>query len=660
MFSLFTWASGDVVFEDWETNISEALAFESPTAELILEATRAIEDEEILGRLLGTQESIFACTQTTELPLFQMRLSPAESSVLTFARQREQFQRWDLPRVAGELPLMRALNTLASVGLLEIREKVALPEPEPPPVQEPPPMQEPLPEPEPTPSLAQVVPATSEPATSEPAAPMSQAAPAPWRPDPVPDADIPASDAPAEWSPDPVPADTFASDATAEWSPDPVPADTFASDAPAEWSPDPVPDADMPASDPTAPWSPDPVQFPHAAASPMPDPPAPDPDVEKLLDAYENKRAEETGRHRATSLNPLPSPNPAPTPTAPDPPPTHDPHVDEPDFPTMPEAPSPLGFEPEPPQVSEPAPPPVEIDEKPLPKTSLRPRSRVRKPAAPKVPLSERLGALLPKGKGRVITASVAVGLAAIVAIWFVWSGARDTEPDPVVSASTNEPPPAPEVTSDFLEADLFYRASVAFGEEDYEEAKIELEAVLELKPDFTAAQLLLEKVRLELEPPEAAPAPKPKPKRTPKPTARKPPPPRPVDPTGPNLAEIFAEAQLAFEQGDIETAEAKLEELRVLDPRYAQAAKLVGELAHGRWMAKLPLSYSGKHGHIFGGYQGVLTLNADGIGFTSDSHSWSWPFAELDRNDPQEEIQVRAPRSNPARRLVEVLEPRE
>ena len=254
MFSLFTWASGDVVFEDWETNISEALAFESPTAELILEATRAIEDEEILGRLLGTQESIFACTQTTELPLFQMRLSPAESSVLTFARQREQFQRWDLPRVAGELPLMRALNTLASVGLLEIREKVALPEPEPPPVQEPPPMQEPLPEPEPTPSLAQVVPATSEPATSEPAtsepaAPMSQAAPASWRPDPVPDADIPASDAPAEWSPDPVPADTFASDATAEWSPDPVPADTFASDAPAEWIPDPVHDADMLASD---------------------------------------------------------------------------------------------------------------------------------------------------------------------------------------------------------------------------------------------------------------------------------------------------------------------------------------------------------------------------------------------------------------------------
>ena len=34
---------------------------------------------------------------------------------------------------------MRALNTLVSVGLLEIREKVALPEPEPPPMTESPP-----------------------------------------------------------------------------------------------------------------------------------------------------------------------------------------------------------------------------------------------------------------------------------------------------------------------------------------------------------------------------------------------------------------------------------------------------------------------------------------------------------------------------------------
>ncbi len=137
MFSLFTWTSGDVVFEDWETNVSEVLAFESPTAELILEASRAIEDEEILGRLLGTQESVFACTETTELPLFKMRLAPAESSVLTFARQRKHFQRWELPRVSGELPLMRALNTLVSVGLLEIAEKVAPPEPEPTPMQEP-------------------------------------------------------------------------------------------------------------------------------------------------------------------------------------------------------------------------------------------------------------------------------------------------------------------------------------------------------------------------------------------------------------------------------------------------------------------------------------------------------------------------------------------
>ncbi len=596
MFSLFTWTSGDVVFEDWETNISEALAFESATAELILEATRSIKDEEILGRLLGTQESVFACTQTTELPLFKMRLSPAESSVLTFARQRKQFQRWDLPRVSGELPLMRALNTLVSVGLLEIREKVALPEPEPPPMTEPPPVQEPAP------SFAPVVPSTPE-----PAAPMSPATPPPWSPDPVPETHTPASEAPA-------------------------------------------------------PWSPAPAQFPQEAATPTPELPAPAPpeassDVEKLLDDYENRRALETGQHRPPSENPLPPPSPAESMTAPGPPPPHDPYVD-PQFPTMTEAPSPLAYEPAAPQVYEPAPPPVEVpvamDEAPLATTSLPPRTPVRKPAASKVPLSERLGALLPAGKGRVIAASVAVGLATIVAIWLMWGGDRDTEPEPVVSASTKgpppEPPPAPpptsegpEDTSEFLEADLFYRANVAFGEEDYEQAKIELEALLELKPDFTAAQLLLDKVNLELEPP--APAPKPKPTRRPKrKTARKPPPPpSPVEPTGPDPATVlFAEAQLAFEQGDIKTAEAKLEELRAIDPSYAEAAKLVGELAHARWLAKLPLSYSAKHDHKLGSCEGAVTLNLDGIGFTSDAHSWSWPFAQLARTERRDSKQLR------------------
>ena len=319
----------------------------------------------------------------------------------------------------------------------------------------------------------------------------------------------------------------------------------------------------------------------------------------------------------------------------------------------MTEAPSPLAYEPAAPQVYEPAPPPVEVpgamNETPLP-----PPTPVRKPAAPKVPLSERLGALLPTGKGRVIAASVAVGLATIVAIWLMWGGDRDTEPEPVVSASTKEPPPepppappptseGPEDTSEFLEADLFYRANVAFGEEDYEQAKIELEALLELKPDFTAAQLLLDKVNLELEPP--APAPKPKPTRRPKrKTARKPPPPpSPVEPTGPDPATVlFAEAQLAFEQGDIETAEAKLEELRAIDPSYAEAAKLVGELAHARWLAKLPLSYSAKHDHKLGSCEGAVTLNLDGIGFTSDAHSWSWPFAQLARTERRDSKQLR------------------
>ena len=252
-------------------------------------------------------------------------------------------------------------------------------------------------------------------------------------------------------------------------------------------------------------------------------------------------------------------------------------------------------------------------------------------------------------GKGPVIAAFVAIGLAAIVVTWLVWGGDRGPKPEPVVSASTKEPPseplPAPastaeglEATSDFLEADLFYRANVAFGEEDYEQAKIELEALLELKPDFTAAQFLLDKVKLELEPPELEATPKPKPRPKQETTARKPSPSSPVAPP----ALLFAEAQMALEQGDIETAEAKLEELRAVDRSYAQAARLAEELALARWMAKLPLSYSGKHDHKLGSCEGVVTLNADGIGFTSDAHSWSWPFAQLTRSERRDSKRLR------------------
>ena len=329
MFSLFTWTSGDVVFEDWETNISEALAFESPTAELILEATRSIEDEEILGRLLGTQESVFACTQTTELPLFKMRLSPAESSVLTFARQRKQFQRWDLPRVSGELPLMRALNTLVSVGLLEIREKVELAEPQPPPM------------PEPPPSLAQVQPSTPEPLP----APVAQEAPAPaWSPEPIPVVNVAAPDAPDFPSP-----------------PTPGEVESIINN-----------------------------HTPSRSAAPAPS--AGFNEVEQLLDAFESNRAHETGRH-AQVPSPAPAPFTPPTPAASPEPPhdAHVEERDFPMMaeasPPPPFEPPPRIHEPEPPQfyepaAPEPAPPSAIVEETPLPRTSLPPPSR--RPAAPR------------------------------------------------------------------------------------------------------------------------------------------------------------------------------------------------------------------------------------------------------------------------------------
>ena len=37
-----------------------------------------------------------------------------------------------------------------------------------------------------------------------------------------------------------------------------------------------------------------------------------------------------------------------------------------------------------------------------------------------------------------------------------------------------------------------------------------------------------------------------------------------------------------------------------------------------------------------------LVTLNAEGIGFTSDAHSWSWPFAQLKRTERRDSKQLR------------------
>ena len=128
-YSLFTWTSGEFSFEeDLEPQVDEGRAFTASPSVAILEGSRRIAERGVLEHLIGGSDSVFACAQSSVLPLFTMKLSPPESAILKFARERERFTARDLPIPSGTLDVVRALNALVSVGLLEVVEKASVPE----------------------------------------------------------------------------------------------------------------------------------------------------------------------------------------------------------------------------------------------------------------------------------------------------------------------------------------------------------------------------------------------------------------------------------------------------------------------------------------------------------------------------------------------------
>lgn len=129
LYSLFTWTSGEFYFEDLEPKVDEGRAFTASPTVMILEGSRRITEGQILEDLIGGSDSVFACAQTSVLPLFTMKLSPPESAILKLARERERFTARDLPFPSGGLDVVRALNALVSVGLLEVVKKVCVPGP---------------------------------------------------------------------------------------------------------------------------------------------------------------------------------------------------------------------------------------------------------------------------------------------------------------------------------------------------------------------------------------------------------------------------------------------------------------------------------------------------------------------------------------------------
>ena len=594
-YSLFTWTSGEFVFEEGEPQIDDALAFEGSPSTVILAGSRSIAEPEILEQLIGGSESIFSCTQTSVLPLFKMKLSPAENAILTFARARDRFTLEELPLPSHDLPVLSALNALVAVGLLEI---VKPPEPEPP--------------------LALPAPAAPEPFAGAPPKP----APITATPPPPPVAAAPTTPPPAPVS-------------AAPPSPPPTPAAT---------APEPPAQSD----------------------SIMPEVPS---DMEHLLNAFEAKRTGVARPPKPAAPAPTSQP-PAPAPrAAPAPPPQPEP-VPEPEAiieaTVAPPESTLVDAKPPPVQpVVEAAPALVARQEQPVAPSPPEgaPVQAARPPAANGPSLAARLGEwmsavaeFLPRGKARLIAGGSIVFVGAALALVLLLTSGNDeaSTSDAVVAADSSGPgevpapePPAPrpapqppeEPEPVPSEAELFYRANLAFESGEFEQAKAELMILLELKPDLTAAQNLMAKVEHELAP--KPPPPKPEPRRparqTPEPKPEPKPDPKPVAPPPPTPAELLASARNALASGELETAEAKLTELEAVDATYPGADELQAQINEGYWKRKLPLAYSTRHDHALGGCDGVLTLTRRGIGYGSDDHQWFWNFPEIrviDRRD--------------------------
>ena len=617
-YALFNWISGEFSFEDLEPNVDESRAFTASPPTMILEGSRRIAERRILEDLIGGSGSVFACAQTSVLPLFTMKLSPSESAILKFARERERFTARDLPHPPGTLDVVRALNALVSVGLLEVVKKVPAPEASPP-----------IPSPPDRGEIENVLDKFPPNRSGAPAPPRvkNEARPEPWARVPIPAAAPPPrvkKEAPPEpWAPVPIPAAAPPPRVKNEARPEPrTPAPIPAAPPPRaknEAQPEPHAPAPIPVAAPPPRVKNEAQPEPHAPA-PIPVA-APPPRVKN--EAQPERRA------------PVPIPVAAPPPRV--------------ENEAQPErrAPVPIPVAAPPPRVEiearpePPAPAPIPVAAPP-PRVKIEARPEPRAPvpvpaAAPPrgIPAGRRwwiLGAAVASA-----TIAVLLGLLLLsrrgaptrsdsVAV----TDSPAIEPEPIAAPAPENPASTLVTPSEPTDAELFYSANLAFESGEYERSKTELETLLERQPGLAAARELMTRVERELAPkPRAVVEPRASAKAAETPPEPKPVPvPAPAAQRGP--AELFEAAQSALARSDLETAQAQLDALEAVNASYPGARKLQDELALRFWERTLPLAFNVRHDHALGNCNGVLQLTAGGFSYRSKEHEWVWSFAEV------------------------------
>jgi len=89
--------------------------------------------------------------------------------------------------------------------------------------------------------------------------------------------------------------------------------------------------------------------------------------------------------------------------------------------------------------------------------------------------------------------------------------------------------------------------------------------------------------------------------------------------------ADLFYEARLALERGELERSRATLETLLSRNPSFTGAGELYAKVTDQIWETRLPLLLSARHKHRLGGCQGELSLASLGVRFQSPDHDWAF-----------------------------------
>lgn len=226
--------------------------------------------------------------------------------------------------------------------------------------------------------------------------------------------------------------------------------------------------------------------------------------------------------------------------------------------------------------------------------------------------LTRRVRRTVQASQDRWLSISVALVLGAFLVFGLMLTIDRRSPPDDSVSVPSGNPSPPLEAAEPV--------APDAAVEEPGEESD-------EIAPSGGAPSSVVSSPPPPRQEPRPAPAPRPRPTPTP---AEPPEPAMPPEDEGPTMADLFFEAQMALERGELEESQAWLEELLLKDPRFEGAADLLTEVKDRIWEENLPLTFDARHNHSLGGCEGELSLTTLGVRYVSDAHDWAWSHDEI------------------------------